>query len=397
LSEELFTLGMADDDRERPGAEAGQATWAVPDPEPESQPARSSAQPVAKPETSVFGAILERLAERHDLNRSEAATALERIVAGEVSEMESAAFLMGLRVKGETADEIAGLLETMRRMAVPVETPYAGSLVDVVGTGGDNLGTFNISTTSAFVVAAAGVKVAKHGNRAASSRCGSADLLEAVGVRIDLSPAEVATCLDEVGMGFMLAPLHHPAMEKVALVRRTLGVRTVFNLLGPLTNPAGVQRQLVGVSSMEHMEVLAGALARVGCRHALLVRGDDGMDELSVCAQSTVAEVEQGVVQPPYSLSPEECGVCRWALAGLQGGGPDENAFITKGVLKGTRKGAPRDAVALNAGAALYVAGAVSSIQDGVGLAITIIDEGKAAEVLENLVAVTHRLVEARA
>jgi len=397
MSDELFHLERKDGDRPNLSSDVGEATWAVPDPEPEPPPPAASDRPVAEPESSAFGAILQRLAERHDLDRSQAAMALEQIVAGEVSDTETAAFLMGLRVKGETADEIAGLLETMRRMAVPVQTKYPGALVDVVGTGGDNLGTFNISTTAAFVVAGAGVKVAKHGNRAASSRCGSADLLEALGVRIDLTPDEVAACIEQVGMGFMLASLHHPAMDKVAPVRRTLGVRTVFNLLGPLTNPAGVQRQLVGVSSTEHMEVLAGALARVGCRHALLVHGDEGMDELSVCGASTLTEVEQGVVQPPYSLTPEECGVCRWALAGLRGGRPDENAFVTKGVLQGSRKGAPRDVVVLNAGAALYVAGAVPSIQDGVQLAMTTIDGGKAAEVLERMVAVTHELVENRA
>jgi anthranilate phosphoribosyltransferase len=396
MNDELFNLGMTDRDCLSSSCAAGEATWAVPDPEPEAPPAAPGDQQEAQPETGGFGAILQRLAEGHDLTRAEAAEALEQMVAGEVSDMESAAFLMGLRVKGETADEIAGLLETMRRMAVPVETKHAGALVDIVGTGGDNLGTFNISTTAAFVVAGAGVKVAKHGNRAASSRCGSADLLEALGVRIDLTPGEVAACVEQLGMGFMLASLHHPAMEKVAHVRRALGVRTVFNLLGPLTNPAGVRRQLVGVSSAEHMEVLAGALARIGCRHALLVHGDEGMDEISVCGASTLTEVEQGVVQPPYSLSPEECGVCRWALGGLKGGRPDENAFMTKGVLQGMRKGAPRDAVVLNAGAALYVAGAVPSIKEGVQLAIGTIDEGKAAAVLERLVTLTHELVESR-
>jgi anthranilate phosphoribosyltransferase len=309
--------------------------------------------------------------------------------------VEAAAFLMGLRVKGETAEEIAGLLETMRRLAIPVETPYPDALVDIVGTGGDQLGTFNISTTAAFVVAGAGVKVAKHGNRAASSRSGSADVLEALGVRIDLTPAEIATCLDQVGVGFMSASQHHPAMGKMAGVRRTLGVRTVFNLLGPLVNPAGAQRQLLGVSSAEHLGVLAGALAQVGCRHALLVHGDEGLDELSVCSASTVLEVERGVVQPVYSLSPEECGVARWTLAGLRGGDPKDNAFITRGVLGGS-KGAPRDVVALNAGAALYVAGAVSSVREGVELAFTTIDNGRAAKVLEEMVIVTNRLAEAR-
>ncbi len=271
---------------------------------------------------------------------------------------------MALRVKGETAEEIAGLLETMRRLAVPVETSGRDVLVDIVGTGGDQLGTFNISTTAAFVVAGAGVKVAKHGNRAASSRCGSADLLEALGVRVDLTPAEVAACLERVGMGFMLASLHHPAMGKVAGVRRALGVRTVFNFLGPLTNPAGVRRQLLGVGAAEYLEVLAGALARVGCEHALLVHGAEGMDELSVAGPSTVIEVRDGEVGAPYTLDPEECGLRVHDLAALLGGDPAENAVITRAVLAGA-EGAPRDAVLLNAAAALYVAGAAPSISPG--------------------------------
>ena len=353
-----------------------------------------SAAPAAS--SPAFNQILQSLAERRDLTRSEAASALEQIVDGTTCDAEAAAFLMALRVKGETADEIAGLLETMRRLAVPVETPDREALVDVVGTGGDHLGTFNISTTAAFVVAGAGVKVAKHGNRAASSRSGSADVLEALGARIDLAPAAVAACLERVGMGFMLASLHHPAMGRVAGVRRVLGVRTVFNLLGPLTNPAGVQRQLMGVSTAEHLEVLAGALARVGCWHALLVHGDEGMDELSVCARSTVVEVERGVMQSPYSLEPEECGVSRWAFAALRGGDPAENAAITRKVLGGL-KGGPRDVVVLNAGATLYVAGAVTSIQEGVERAGASIDTGRASRVLDDLVAVTNQLAEERA
>ena len=253
---------------------------------------------------ATFAGVLQRLAEGRDLTQEEAAQALRQIVEGTAGEAQAAAFLMALRVKGETAEEIAGLLETMRGLAMPVETSGGDVLVDIVGTGGDRLGTFNISTTAAFVVAGAGVKVAKHGNRAASSRCGSADLLEALGVRVDLTPAEVSSCLERVGMGFMMAPLHHPAMGKVAAVRRALGVRTVFNFLGPLTNPAGVRRQLVGVGAADYLEVLAGALARVGCEHALLVDGAEGMDELSVAGPSTVIEVKGrgGSARPTRSI-----------------------------------------------------------------------------------------------
>ena len=375
-----------------------EATWAVPDPEPERESAAVSEAPAtdAGREEQGFASLLEHIASRSDLGRTQAAEALRQILSGQVSDTEVGAFLMGLRVKGETANEVAGFLEVMREMVVPVTTKYQDSLVDIVGTGGDQLGTFNISTAAAFVVAAAGVKVAKHGNRAASSRCGSADVLEALGVRTNLTPGEVATCMDEVGLGFMLASQHHPAMAKVADVRRTLGVRTIFNLLGPLTNPAGAQRFLLGVSSVQHLEVLAGALARVGCAHAMLVHSDEGMDELSVSSSNTVVEVERGVVQPPYSLAPEECGVQRWALRGLLGGDPAANAFMIKGIFGGST-GAPRDAVILNAGAALFVAGAVSAIKEGVELAGEIVTDGRATQVLEDLVALTGRLAEGRA
>ena len=374
-----------------------EATWAVPDDEPEPlrRPVRGLPT-AAETQESAFGTYLQRIADRRDLSRSEAAAALELIIDGTACDTESAAFLMGLRVKGETADEIAGLLEVMHRMVIPVETPQPETLVDIVGTGGDQLGTFNISTAAAFVAAGAGAKVAKHGSRAASSRCGSADVLEALGVRTDLTPENVATCIDQVGMGFMLATRHHPVMGKVAPIRRALGLRTVFNFLGPLTNPAGVQRMLLGVSSAEHLDVLAGAMARVGCRHALLVRSDEGMDELSVASATTVVEVERGVVQPPYSLSPEECGVQRWALRGLLGGDATTNAFIIRGVLSGS-KGAPRDAAIVNAGAALYVGGAVSSMREGAEMAAVAIDDGRAAQVLEDLVALSTRLAQGRA
>ena len=343
----------------------------------------------------VFSDALQRLAERRDLTRMEAASALEQIADGAVGETQVAAFLMALRVKGETAEEIAGLAEAMRRLAVPVETPHRDVLVDIVGTGGDCLGTFNISTTAAFVVAGAGVKVAKHGNRAASSRCGSADVLEALGVRVDLTPHEVAVCLDQVGIGFMLASLHHPAAGKVAGARRALGVRTVFNFLGPLTNPAGARRQLLGVSAPEYLGVLAGALARMGCERALLVHGDQGMDELSVTGPSTVVEVAHGTVRALRSLEPESCGISRHEQAALSGGDPTENAAITRKVLGGSN-GGPRDVVLLNAAAALWVAGTVPSLREGVELARASIDSRRAARVLDNMVTVTNGLVEER-
>lgn len=342
-------------------------------------------------ERFTFQEALGCLVQGGHLSRSQAAWALEQIVDGQVHDVQAAAFLVGLRMKGETPEEIAGLLETMCRLAVPVEISNTDDLVDVVGTGGDGLGTFNISTTAAFVVAGAGVRVAKHGNRAASSRCGSADVLEALGVRTDLEPAAVAACVEQVGMGFMLATRHHPAMGKVAGIRRALGIRTVFNFLGPLANPARVRRQLVGVSAPEYVEVIAEALARSGCRHALVVCGDQGLDELSVSGPSRVAEVKEGEIAARYSVEPEDHGLGRWDLSLLGGGEPAENAAVTRSILAGA-KGAGRDAVLLNAGAALYVAGAVSSITAGVELARTSIDSGRASRILADLVATTNKL-----
>jgi anthranilate phosphoribosyltransferase len=343
------------------------------------------------PSRLVFSEVLERLAERRDLSRAEAASALEQIVDGTANEVQAVAFLMGLRVKGETAEEIAGLAEATRRRAVRVDTPHVDTIVDVVGTGGDNLGTFNISTAAALVVAGAGTKVAKHGNRAASSRCGSADVLEALGVRVDLGPREVAACLDRVGIGFMLASLHHPATGRVAELRRALGIRTVFNFLGPLTNPAGVRRQLLGVGAPEYLEVLAGALARMGSERALLVHGHDGMDELSVTGSTTVVEVTKGAVAAPYTFDPEECGIPHYELGALAGGGPRENAEIIRKILDGSR-GGPRDAVLVNAAAALFVAGATPSIRQGLEPARASIDSGQAARVLDDMIAVTNEL-----
>ncbi len=415
MSDDPFGLGFSEEDErlspkrvtpsspdvDVPSAgipEAGtpvEATWAVPDPEPVVEPAATVAGIEPEERQPSLTPFLERLAEGRDLSRADAAVAFEQLVEEDISDAQKAAFLMALRVKQETSDEIAGMLEVMRRMLVPVETACQSELIDIVGTGSDGLGTFNISTAAAFVVAGAGVKVAKHGSRAASSRCGSADVLEALGVRTDLMPVGIATCIEEVGMGFMLASRHHPATSAVAGVRRDLGVRTVFNLLGPLTNPAGVQRMLLGVSSAAHLDILAGALARVGYRHALLVHSDEGMDELSVTSGNTIVEVGRGVVHPPYTLTPEECGVQRWSLRGLVGGDPEANAFIIRGVLDGA-KGAPRDVVVMNAGAALYVAGAVSAIREGIEIAEEVLDDGRAAKILEDLVNLTGRLAEGR-
>lgn len=328
---------------------------------------------------------LELLARGEDLGCELASQVLELIMEGEVGEVQVAAFLMGLRAKGETAQEIVGLASTMRALAEQVQVPGTELLVDTCGTGGDRLGTFNISTTAAFVVAGAGVPVAKHGNRGATSRSGSADLLEALGVRIDLPPAAVARCIQEVGIGFMFAPLHHKAMRHLMPVRRDLGIRTVFNFLGPLTNPAGARRQLVGVSAPEYTEVLARALAQMGCERALVVHGADGLDELSVTGNTAVIEVSDGTAGPPFCVQPGMFGLGSWTLDELAGGEPAENAEICRAVLAG-QPGAPLDIVLFNAAAALYVAGAAASLQQGVELARLSIESGRAGEKVVALV-----------
>lgn len=287
------------------------------------------------------------------------------------------------------------MAESMRALAVRVPVPDPGRLLDIVGTGGDNLGTFNISTTAALVAAGAGAKVAKHGNRAASSRCGAADVLEALGVVLDLEPRELVTCLDRVGMMFMLASRHHAALAGLAPVRRALGIRTVFNFLGPLTNPASARRQLLGVSAPEYVEILAGALAQMGARRALVVHGLDGMDELSVAAPSRVVEVSEGMVGESYIVQPADFGMALRDRAGIAGGDAAENAAILRQVLGGG-KGAPRDAVLLNAGAALYAAGITPSIATGIDAARESIDSRLAQQTLEALIAFTRDAVALR-
>jgi anthranilate phosphoribosyltransferase len=340
-----------------------------------------SAQTVA----DEISEALELLARRKDLGRNLTSSILGRIMEGEVGEAQTAAFLMGLRTKGETAEELHGLAETMRSRAEKVEVTGVEGLLDTCGTGGDRRGTFNISTTAAFVVAGAGVPVAKHGNRAATSRCGSADVLEALGVRIELSPGEVARCIRQVGIGFMFAPLHHRAMKHLMPVRRGLGIRTVINLLGPLTNPAGAKRQLIGVSSADYLEPVGGALAALGAERALLVHGEDGLDELTVTGNTSLVEVAEGKAGSAFSVAPEHFGLGRWPAASLAGGEPADNAAIALSVLQGDR-GAAMDVVLLNAGAALYVAGAASSLQGGVEQARESIESGRAREKVDALV-----------
>lgn len=333
-------------------------------------------------EPDLWPRTLSTLTAGRSLTAEEAAEAMRAVMSGEASPGQVGGFLMALRTKGETVDEIEGLVRTMLDFATPVRAP--APVVDVVGTGGDRSGTFNISTVSAIVVAGAGVPVAKHGNRAASSHCGSADVLEALGVKIDLDAAGVEHCLAEVGIAFLFAPVFHPAMAHAGPVRRELRVPTVFNFLGPLSNPAEPFAQAVGVSDARMLPLMAEVLARRGVR-ARLFRGQDGLDELTTTGISTVYDVREGEVREG-TLDPWALGFARAALEDLRGGDAQESATIARAVLSG-ESGPRRDVVLLNAGAALEVAGFATNLEEGIATAARSIDEGAAAAVLERWVA----------
>jgi anthranilate phosphoribosyltransferase len=322
------------------------------------------------------------------LTTDHAAAVLAEIMEGRSGEVQTAAFLIALRAKGETVPELVGLARTMRALATPVKSERS-ELVDTAGTGGGP-STFNVSTTAALVAAAAGCAVAKHGNRSSTSRCGSADLLEALGVSIELEPAQVASCIDEVGFGFMFAPRHHAAMAHVIPVRRELGVRTIFNFLGPLTNPAGAPRQLLGVSDRHYQETIAEALVGLGSERALVVAAEDGVDELSISARTRVIEVADGGTEE-WFVEPSEYGLAAGELDQVAGGSPEENAVVSRRVLEGG-DGPRRSLVLLNAGAAIYVGGLAASLGDGVERAAEAIDDGRAVELLERLIAATGKL-----
>jgi len=325
---------------------------------------------------------LEALCAGRDLSQAQTAAVLGEIMAGNASEVQIAGFLIALRTKGETVEELAGLAETMRSFATPVRV-NRDDLLDTAGTGGGRR-TFNVSTTAALIAAAAGCRVAKHGNRSATGLSGSADLLEALGARIDLAPGAVARCIEEVSFGFMFAPSHHQATRYVIPVRRQLGVRTIFNLLGPLTNPAGATRQLIGVSDPTYLERIAGALARLGTEHALVVSSEDGIDELSVSAPTTVVEVRGGSLER-YTVRPEDAGLERMLSDEVPGGDPQANAAIARGVFAG-EPGRARDLSIFNAGAAIYAGGRASSLEQGVQAAEQAIDSGACEALLERFV-----------
>jgi anthranilate phosphoribosyltransferase len=339
------------------------------------------------PNDILTRAIDEICAGTH-LTADHTSAALAEIMEGRVSEVQTAAFLVSLRAKGETVSELVGLARTMRQLAAHVEIDEP-ALLDTAGTGGGPT-TFNISTTAALIAAGAGCKVAKHGNRSATSRSGSADVLEALGVDIELSPDEVATCIDEIGFGFMFAPKHHAAMAHVVPVRKELAVRTIFNFLGPLTNPAGANAHLLGVSDRAYQEIIADALVQLGCDRALVVSADDGIDELSLASRTRVIEVADGGTEE-WFVEPGQFGLAEAPLEAIPGGEPAENATVVRSVLDG-ETGPARDVSLLNAGAAIFVAGAADDLKDGVARAGEAIDSGAAREVLARLVARSREL-----
>jgi anthranilate phosphoribosyltransferase len=334
----------------------------------------------------MFQKLIDKLTRREDLTVDEAAAAMGEVMEGRAAPAQIAGLLIGLAMKGERPAEIVGLARTMRAHAVKLSQRYDG-VFDTCGTGGDGAGTFNISTCAALVVAACGVRVAKHGNRAASSLCGSADVFEALGVRVAASPSIVERCLAEASIGFFFAQTFHPSMRHAAQARRELGVRTAFNLLGPLTNPAGATRQLVGVPRPEFTELMARALLLLGAERAWVVHAADGIDELSTTGYTKISECRGGSVNTFY-LHPADVGLPKATAASLKGGKAHDNAKIIERVLAGDR-GAPRDVVLLNAGAALFVAGAVSSVEDGIVRVSAAIDRGEARQTLERLVAIS--------
>jgi len=337
----------------------------------------------------VLTDAIDALASGRDLTTDEAAAVLLEVMRGDASEIEIAAFLIGLRAKGETVDELAGLARTMRELATPVDAGR-DDLLDTAGTGGGRP-TFNVSTTAALIAAAAGCPVAKHGNRSATGLSGSADVLEALGARIDLGPDGVAACIRDVGFGFMFAPAHHQATRFVIPVRKELAVRTIFNFLGPLTNPAGATRQLIGVSDDRYLDVMAGALARLGAQRALVVSSRDGLDEMSTSASTQVVEVSgEGHVER-YDVAAADVGLATAGPDAIQGGTPERNAAITRAIFAG-RAGPERDLALLNAGAAIYAGGEADTLADGVRAATKAVDGGAAADTLDRYVARTREL-----
>ncbi|EHN09306.1 Anthranilate phosphoribosyltransferase [Patulibacter medicamentivorans] len=331
--------------------------------------------------------VLGRLARQEQLTAGEAGAAVRVIMSGRAAPEQTAGFLMALRGRGETVDEVVGVARAMRELATPVHLDDPDGLVDTAGTGGGR-STFNVSTLAALIAAGAGCRVAKHGNRSSTSRSGSADVLRALGVEVGLSPDGVAASIDATGFGFMFAPAHHPAMRHVVPVRRALGVQTIFNLVGPLTNPAGVRRQVIGVSDAGCVDLVARAVARLGALHALVVRGEDGADELSLEGASRAIEIVDGAIVRDGTLVPEDFGLTRRPIDDVAGGEPGENADVLRRVLAGA-PGNARDVAVLNAAATIHVSGRSSSLTEAGAMARESLDSGAAAAVLERVVART--------
>lgn len=331
----------------------------------------------------TFKEALQQLLNREHFTYAQMLEIMRMMMSGELTSVQISSLLMGLRMKGETVDEIAAAAKVMRDLSTKVTINDTSHLIDTCGTGGDGIQTFNVSTACAFVAAAAGAKVAKHGGRSVSSSCGSADVLEALGVNVNVSPEQVAQCVDEIGIGFMFAPNHHSAMKHAAPVRREMGIRTLFNLLGPMTNPAGAKRQVMGVFHPDLTILLAQVLQQLGSTHVMVVHGSDGMDEISFTGDTFVAELKDGQVHE-YTVNPTQFGLPLHALASIQ----IENAAQSKAMILavlGGEKGAARDIVLLNAGAAIYVAGLVPSLAEGIQKAAEVIDNGAAFAKLEAL------------
>ena len=337
--------------------------------------------------TITMQEAIKAVTERRDLTAQEMSDTMRLIMTGEATPAQVGGFLIGLRMKGESIDEIAAAAGVMRELASKVDVDK-NHLVDTCGTGGDSSGSFNISTASAIVVAAAGGKVAKHGNRSISSKSGSADVLETAGVNLEISPDQVASCVNEIGVGFMFAPLHHSAMKHAIGPRREMAVRTIFNVLGPLTNPAGAPNQVLGVFSKDLVEPLAHVLKQLGSNHVLVVHAEDGMDEISIATPTFVAELNDGVVTT-YTIQPEDFGMSRADLEQIRATDSAHSLEIIKGIFNNT-DGPAKDIVCLNAGAAIYAAGVAASLADGVKKAQDVIASGAVAEKLEQLIAKTN-------
>jgi anthranilate phosphoribosyltransferase len=348
----------------------------------------------------IITEAVRALVDQRHLTRIEAAAAMEAIMSGAATHAQIAAFLTALRMKGETVEELIGFAQVMRQKVVRIRmrgdevAALTGTdremLIDTCGTGGDAVGTFNVSTATAFVVAGAGLKVAKHGNRSVSSLCGSADVVETLGIDLNLAPAQVARCIDEAGIGFLYAPLLHTAMRHVMPARREMGIRTVFNMLGPLTNPAGATAQVIGVYAVALTEPLARVLAELGTARAFVVHGADGLDEISNTGESSVSEVREGMVRS-FKLRPEDFGLARATVADLKGGDREQNAEIVRTILGG-EPGPKRDIVLMNAAAALVAGGRAREFKEGVEIAARSIDTGAARAKLESLVTLSQRL-----